>query len=658
MKHKQPQRLPRTVLACAIATLIAAPQTFAQNDATEITKQANAAVLKALPFDDTSSFADAKRGFIAPLLNNGLVKNAQGKVVWDSSKWNFLGDETTPAPDTVNPSLWRQAELLKIAGLFKVTDQIYQVRGQDLANMTFIEGPKGIIIMDTLMTDETAQAAMDLYFEHRPKRPIVAIIVTHSHIDHFGGLGAVQKAATKDVRIVVPEGWVDASVAENIMGGNLQTRRVGYQYGNLIETGPKGMMTTGLGLITPTGFTSFRQPTDIISKDGQTLELAGLNFEFLLAQDTEAPSELLFYIKELRAASMAEDAVQNQHNVYSLRGAKLRDPLVWSKSLKKALVHWRGKMDVEFAPHHWPVWGKEQVEEHQQVQMDLYKYLSDNSMRLANEGYTYIEAAEAIKLPPGLAKHWAARGYYGTTNHNVKAAIVKNFGWFDGNPATLHRQPREVVGPKYVAAMGGADHVIDVAQKAYDQGDYRWVVELLNHVVFSDPKNQKARNLAADAHEQLGYQAEAGTWRNWYLSAAKELRNGVKKLPTANMASPDIIANMDLDLFFDYIGMRLNGPKAAGKQMQFNMTFPDKKTKYRLEVRHGVLQYYKGEAAAKPDTALTMNRTVLDDIMLGRTTLDQAVTDGKIKVDGDPAKFAQFVAMLDKFDPWYDLVTP
>ena len=653
-------KLKRMSLCLVLAIGLGQPVTAAESAkaASETTKAANAAMLKALPFDDQSTFEDAKRGFIAPLPNNGLVKDAKGNVVWDSSKWDFLGDEPSAAPETVNPSLWRQAQLLKISGLFQVTDEIYQVRGVDISNMTFIEGPDGIIIMDPLMTDETAQAAMDLYFQHRPKKDIVAIIVTHSHIDHFGGLGAATKAAVKDVKIVVPEGWVEASVAENIMGGNLQTRRVGYQYGNLLETGPKGMMTTGLGLVTPTGFTSFRQPTDIITEDGQTLKLGGLTFEFLLALDTEAPAEMLYYIKELRAASMAEDAVFNQHNVYSLRGAKLRDPLVWSKSLKKAAVRWRGKIDSLHAPHHWPVWGAEKVEEHLQVQMDLYKYLHDNSVRLANQGYTYVEAAEAIELPPSIGKHWSARGYYGTTNHNVKAAFVKNFGWYDGNPATLHRQPRKTAGPKYVAAMGGADKVVEVARKAFDEGDYRWAVELLSHVVFSDPENQQARNLAADAHEQLGYQSEAGTWRNWYLSAAKELRDGVKKLPTPNMASPDIIANMNLDLFFDYIGMRLNGPKASGKKMAFNVDFPDVKTKYRLEIRNGVLQYYKDEQEEKPDAALTMNRTVLDDIMLGRTTLDQAVTDGKAKIDGDPDKFAEFVAMLDKFDPWYGMVTP
>jgi len=647
-------------LLSASATALA-QKTDSTKPATKATQTANAAVHKALPFTNKQDFEDAHRGFIAPLPDGGKIKNAKGDVIWDLSQWDFLGEEGSSAPDTVNPSLWRQAHLLKISGLFKVTENIYQVRGADLANVTFIEGPDGLIVMDPLMNDETAAVAKALYFEHRPKRPIVAVIISHSHIDHFGGIaGVVSEEDVKNgkIKVIAPEGFTQASVDENILGGNLQSRRVAYQYGALIPRGPQGMMTTGLGLATAAGTTSFIVPTDVITKDGQTMNLAGLDVEFMLAQDTEAPSEMFFYIPKYKALCTAEDAVHNMHNIYSLRGAKLRSPLQWSKALKEALVRWGGEAEVLYAPHHWPIWGNDVVNTYLENQSLAYKYINDQTLRLANHGYTITEVGEAIELPKELAEEWYLRGYYGTLNHNAKATYVKNFGWYDGNPALLHRLPQVEASKRYVQAMGGADAVIKNARKAYEDGDYRWAVEILNHVVFADPENQTARDLEADAMEQMGYQAEAGTWRNWFLTGAKELRHGVKRMPIPNMASPALIDAMPLDMYFDFLAMKLNADKAQGKKYDFKLNFTDTKEKYLLKIKSSVLDYYQDKSASDATASITLSRETLNKIVAGKMKAADAISSGDIEVKGDKDAFMSFLATLDTFDPWYNLIEP
>lgn len=644
-------------LALAIATPLCADAE--SGDATVATKAANEAALKALNFADTQDFEDAKRGFIAPLPNGGVIKNAEGRTVWDLTTWDFVNDG--PAPETVHPSLWRQAQLLKISGLFKVVDGIYQVRGADLANVTFIEGDDGIIVMDPGMNFETAKAALDLYYAHRPKKPVVAVIITHSHIDHFGGVAAVaskEDVASGKVKIVAPEGFAKASIHENVLGGNLQSRRVSYQYGNLVRPGAKGMLTTGLGLTTPTGTVTFHMPTDVITKTGQKMNLAGLEVEFMLAPDTEAPAELFFWIPKYKALSTAEDAVHNMHNLYSLRGAKIRDPLNWALYLREARQRWGSEAEVLYAPHHWPIWGNKHINDYLEKQAAAYQYLHDQTLRLANHGYTMFEVADMIELPPSLAREWHLRGYYGTVNHNVKAAFVKQFGWYSGNPATLHRLPLEEVSKRYVDVMGGADAVLEKAQAYYDVGDYRWVAELVNHVIFADPDNEAARHLQADALEQMGYQAEAGTWRNWFLTGAKELRDGVKELPTPNMASPDIVAAMPLDMYFEYLAMRLNGPKAFGKTLNINLDVTDTQQKYLLTVKDAVLDYTPDVQATDANATLRLDRETLNQIILGQSTLPQEIQAGRAEVNGNVEAIEDLVGMLDSFQLWYNVVTP
>jgi alkyl sulfatase BDS1-like metallo-beta-lactamase superfamily hydrolase len=629
--------------------------------ATEATKEANAAVLDALPFSNKQAFEDSKRGFIAPLENGGLVKNAKDDVVWDLPKFDFLAGDKA-APDTVNPSLWRQAQIMQhFTGLFEVTEGIYQVRGLDLSNITFIEAPEGVIVMDPLISAETAKAGLDLYRKHRGDKPVVAVIFSHSHLDHYGGVMGVishEDIESGKVKIYAPEGFTEAALNESVIGGNRQTRLSGYQYSQLVERSPTGNMTSGLGLDTSKGTVTFAVPTDVITEPVQKENIAGLDFEFMLAPDTEAPAEMFFYIPKYKALSTAEDAVHNQHNVYSLRGAKVRSAYNWGKYLKLADERWGDKAEVLYAPHHWPIWGKERISEHLTKQSAAYKYINDQSIRLANSGYDMIEAAEMLQLPKALQEEWSLRGYYGTTNHNVKAAIDKQFGWYNGNPATLHPLPRVEAAKRYVEYMGGADAILEKAKADFDKGDYRWVMQVLMHVVYADPDNMEARNLMADAAEQLGYQSEAGTWRGWYLSAAKDLREGVKPLPVLGFASPDTVAAMPLELFFDYLSIRLNGPKAEGKTIKMNLDLPDTGDKYLLVVQYGVLQYHKDQQADDADVSLTLDRSALNDIIGGKLKVEQGITNGKIKIDGKPEKFEEFVALLDTFDPWYQVVMP
>jgi alkyl sulfatase BDS1-like metallo-beta-lactamase superfamily hydrolase len=629
--------------------------------ATDATKAANAAVLKALPFNNKQAFEDSKKGFIAPLENNGVVKNAKGDVVWDLTTFDFLaGDQA--APDTVNPSLWRQAQIMQhFTGLFEVTEGVYQVRGLDISNITFIEAPEGVIVMDPLVSAETAKAGLDLYRKHRGDKPVVAVIFSHSHIDHYGGVKGVISQEDIDagkVKIYAPEGFTEAALNENVIGGNRQTRLSGYQYSQLVKPGPTGSVTSGLGLINSRGTITFAVPTNVISEPVQKETISGLDIEFMLAPDTEAPAEMFFYIPEYKALSTAEDAVHTQHNVYSLRGAKVRSAYNWGKYLKLANERWGGEAEVLYAPHHWPIWGKERVSEHLTKQSAAYKYINDQSIRLANTGYDMIEAAEMLQLPEDLRTEWGLRGYYGTTNHNVKAAIDKQFGWYNGNPATLYPLPRTEAARKYVDYMGGADAIVEKAKADFDQGNYRWVMQALMHVVYADPSNMDARNLMADASEQLGYQAEAGTWRGWYMSAAKDLREGVKPMQVAVFASSDTVSAMPLELFFDYLSIRLDGPKAEGKTIKINLDLPDTKDKYLLVVQYGVLQYHKDQQAKDADASLTMSRETLNEIIAGKLKVEQGITKGTIKMKGDSKKFEEFVSLLDTFDPWYQVVMP
>jgi len=631
----------------------------AQKDAAPATKQANDALYQQLPFDNKSDFEDAHKGFIAAL-PDAVIKGESGNVIWDPKQYAFI-KEGEKAPDTVNPSLWRQSQLINISGLFEVTPGIYQIRNLDLSNMTIIEGKEGVTVVDPLVSAETAKVGMDLYFKNRGKKPVVAVIYTHSHVDHYGGVrGVVDEADVKSgkVKIYAPAGFMESAVSENIMAGNVMSRRASYMYGNLLKADAKGQVGAGLGTTTSAGTVTLIAPTDYVTKTGEKRVIDGLTYDFMMAPGSEAPAEMLWFIEEKKVIQTAEDVTHTLHNTYSLRGAKIREPLPWSKYINDAISRWGDKADVLMAQHHWPTWGNENVNKLLKSQRDLYRYINDQTLRMANEGLTRDEIAAQFKLPPSLATMWANRGYYGSVSHDVKATYVLYLGWFDGNPATLDELPPEDAAKKYVEYMGGADSILQKAKTDYDKGDYRWVAQVVSKVVFADPENKAARNLEADALEQLGYQAESGPWRNFYLTGAQELRNGVKQLPTPNTASPDTVRAMTPEMFFDYLALHINGEKAANAKAVLNVDFGGDGGKYKLELENGVLNHTANSEAQNADATLTLSRETLNKVILKEETLKQAQDKGEVKITGNADKVSELLGYMDKFDFWFNMVTP
>ncbi len=613
------------------------------------------------PFANQQDFEDARQGFIAPLPDDGVIRNQEGKPVWDLSGLSFIKEDAA-APETVNPSLWRQSQLLMYSGLFQVADRVYQVRGADASNISFIESDIGIIVVDPLISAECARAALNLYYQHRPGKPVVAVIYTHRHLDHYGGVkGVISEDDVKagKVKIIAPEGFLKAALDENVMAGTAMSRRAGYMYGVFLPPGPQGKVTMGLGLTISTGTVTLIPPTDVITQTGQEMVLDGLKFVFQLAPDTEAPAEMHFYLPQLKLLCPAENCCHNLHNLYTLRGAKTRDALAWSKALDETLERWGNESEVMLNVHHWPIWGRERLVDRLKKQRDMYRYLHDQTLRLANQGYTMTEIAEMIRLPESLEKEWYCRGYYGSVNHNVKGVYVKYLGWFDGNPANLHPLPPEEASKRYVEFMDGADAVIKKAQEYYDKAEYRWVAEVVNHVVFADPNNPAAKELQAKALEQLGYQAESGPWRNFYLTGAQELRHGIAKGDTGTTASPDTIRAMPLGLFFDYLGVRLNGPKAEGKTITLNWNFTDTKEQYVLALENSALNNTANKQAKEADASVTLTRAAFGEAIMGGQPKFQAkIAAGDIKIEGQKEKLGELLSLMDNFDPWFNIVTP
>ncbi|MET6596348.1 alkyl sulfatase dimerization domain-containing protein [Citrobacter portucalensis] len=628
-------------------------------DATAQTKSANDALYGQLPFSDKTDFMNAHKGFIAPLPSE-LIKGKQGNVVWDPQQYAFI-KEGEKAPDTVNPSLWRQSQLINIGGLFQVTDGVYQIRNLDLSNMTIMEGKEGITVIDPLVSAETAKVGMDLYYKNRGKRPVVAVIYTHSHVDHYGGVrGVIDEADVKSgkVKVYAPAGFMKEAVSENIMAGNAMSRRASYMYGNLLKPDAKGQVGAGLGTTTSAGTVTLIEPTNYITHTGQKEVIDGLTYDFMMAPGSEAPSEMLWYVEEKGMIEAAEDVTHTLHNTYSLRGAKIRDPLAWSKYINDVIGRWGGKANIIIAQHHWPTWGNENVVKLMKSQRDMYRYINDQTLRMANQGLTRDEIAANFKLPSGLEKSWASRGYYGSVSHDVKATYVFYLGWFNGNPATLNELPPVDAAKKYVDYMGGADAIMQKAKTDYAQGNYRWVAQVTNNIVFADPSNKEARNLEADALEQMGYQAESGPWRNFYLTGAQELRNGVVKGATPNTASPDTVKAMSPEMFFDYLAVHINGEKAANAQAVFNVDLGADGGKYKLELENGVLNHSADTQASNADASITLNRATLNKIILKEESLKQAEEKGDVQISGNHAKLDEFLGYLDSFDFWFNMVTP
>ena len=617
----------------------------AGGDVTATTRQANDAVAKAYDLADARTFEDAKRGFIAA--PKGQVKNAAGEVIWDFDSFAFVQGK---APPTVNPSLWRQALLNNQIGLFKVSDGIYQLRGFDLANISLIEGKTGWIVVDTLTSRETAEAAMRFVRQQLGDKPVSALIFTHSHVDHFGGaLGVIpaEEVLRRKIPIVAPEGFMEEATSENLLAGTAMGRRSQYMYGSLLERSAKGLVDDGLGKAVAYGSVGILQPNVIVDKTPQEMTLDGVRFVFQNAPGSEAPAELTFYLPEKKAYCGAEVMSHTMHNLYTLRGAKVRDALKWSGYIDQTLAS-AGEAEVFFGQHHWPVWGRERIREFMGNQRDVFRYTHDQTLRMLNAGLTGSEIAEQIKLPKSLDDFLNVHGYYGTLRHNAKAVYQFYMGWFDANPANLDPYPPQEAGKRYVELAGGMDKLIAAAQTAYDKGDYRWSAELLSRAVFADPKQKDARKLLALSYDQLGYMSESAPWRNFYLTGAYELRNGVPAKGVSPAMLLDMLAHTPIERFLEAMAANLNGPAAENANFKINLVFPDLKESHVLWIEHAVLHHKRAEPEADANATLTLTKPLFLKMVAGTAGVKDTLMSDDLKVDGSKIDLVRFFALIDK----------
>ncbi|WP_329113716.1 alkyl/aryl-sulfatase [Streptomyces sp. NBC_01465] len=627
--------------------------------ATPATATANREALSRYDMDDRQDFADSDRGFIAAFPDK--LYSADGRVIFDASRYDYISDDA-PAPDTVNPSLWRQSQLIRKGGLYKVVDGVYQVRNNDIANLTVIEGDSGLVVVDCSASVEAATQGMAMIREHISDKPVAAVIYTHTHVDHYGGVKgvvSVEDVASGKVPIIAP-GTVASfdkhAIGENVIAGNAMSRRAGYAFNSLLDHKATGCVTCGIGIGTVPGATiSYISPTDGITETGTKRDLGGLEFEFLYAPDTEAPEEMHIWTPQLGALTCAENANHSLHNIQTLRGARTRDARNFARYLDETLERWGDDVQVHYGPHTWPVWENGAVTAFLESQRDTYKYIHDQALRLANKGYTPLEAAEVIELPEELGRKWFNRGYHGTLHHDVRAVFTKELGMWDGDPVSLHPHPPVEAARRFVDLIG-AEKIIAEGQRAFDAADYRWAAQILHALVFAQPENEAARNLQADAYEQMGYQAEGPQWRGVFLTAAKELREGVQPAAFAT-ASPDTILAMPVDILFDFAAVHLIGDKAAEADLRIDFRFTETDETWTMWVRRGVLNARRGASA---DTTLTVtgSKAALVGVLLKPASAGQLAEAGKIKLDGDDGALRTLAGLLDEFDPDFNIVTP
>jgi alkyl sulfatase BDS1-like metallo-beta-lactamase superfamily hydrolase len=596
--------------------------------------------------DIPTDFDDAARGLIGRL-DPAVVVSDSGRVVWDNDAYELLADD---CPETAHPGLWRQGQLVAQQGLYEVTEGIYQVRGLDLSNMTLVEGDQGVIVIDPLISKETAAAALGLYRRHRGERPVTGLIYTHAHVDHFGGAHGV---AADGIPIIAPHGFMESAVSENVYAGVAMSRRALFMYGSALDKSPTGQIGCGLGMTTSTGAIGLIPPTLTVTHTGQEEVVDGVRIQFQLTPGTECPAEMNFLFPDRRALCLAENATHNLHKLGTLRGAVVRDARVWATYLDEAIDLFSQQCDVAFASHHWPTWGGDRVVAYLSLQRDLYAYLHDQTLRLINQGHTGIEAAEMMTMPPALDRAWHTHGYYGSVSHNVKAIYQRYLGWFDGNPATLWQHPPEASSQRYVECMGGAEAVEAKAREYHQAGDLRFAAELLNLAVFADPGRTETKQLLAEVYEQLGYGAENGTWRNFYLMGAHELRHGVvagERLGT----SKELLGALSIEQLFDAIAIRVNGPRAWDEAVVVDWEFTDLVETHRMTLRHGVLTHrLTGGGRVDDEAELTL---ILTKEHMA-TLLGGEGFDG-IDHRGDLAAIGRLLAVLDRPDPDFAIVTP
>ena len=623
------------------------------------TSSSNQKLEKNLPQDDGSDLEAAMRGFIGTREDpQTQISNHQREVIWDLEEYAFVQEA---APDSANPSLWRQASLNNIHGLFKVTERVYQVRGFDLANMTIIQGRNGWIIVDPLTAEETAAAALALAREHLGNAPVVAVILTHSHIDHFAGIwGVISREDYKNgkVRVIAPEGFMEEATSENVIAGIAMARRASFMYGRRLPRNSRGHIDSGLGKTPAYGTMGIVEPTEIIDGTGQRLDIDGLEFVFQNAPNSEAPAELTFAIPELAAYCGAEVATRTLHNLYTLRGAKVRDALKWSGYIDE-MITLSADSNVYFASHHWPIWERENIVSYLELHRDTYKFIHDQTVRLFNNGFTSREIAEQLQLPPALAKAYSNRGYYGTVKHNSKAVYQAYLGWYDANPANLDPLPPEKVGARYVDLAGGAQALLEKARVALDAGDYRWTAELLSHLVFAQPDNRAAKNLLAEAYDQMGYQAESGPWRDVYLSAAYELRHGAPQEPLLEMSTLlGILQQTPVEKFFQTMSVRLDAEKARGVERRVAIVFTDLDESYLLTVKNSVMHFQRDGDMATADATLRITRSLFTRMLVGDLGLRETLTSDALELEGSVVQLLRFFALFETPDTEFNIVTP
>jgi len=626
--------------------------------ASSVTSARNAQTLAHMNLDDAGDFERATRGLVATR-EHDQIQNAAGRVVWDTGDHDFVRD-VEQSPESVNPSLWRQARLNCVHGLFEVVPGVWQARGYDLSNITFVAGDTGWLVIDPLTAAETAAAALELANKHLGRREVRSIIYTHSHVDHFGGvLGVTDAAAVQrgDVSIIAPAGFMKEAVSENVVAGPAMIRRASYMYGGLLPRNERGHVDAGLGKATPRGTVGLIPPTVEVGVTGTELVVDGIRIVFQYTPDAEAPAEMNFHFPDMALLCMAENCTHNMHNLYTPRGAQVRDALSWSKYINEAIELFASETDTVFASHHWPRWGSADCRQFLETQRDLYRWLHDQTMRLANHGLTATEIAEELTLPAEFSGESHVREYYGTVSHNAKAVYQRYLGWFDANPANLDPPVPVESARRYVEYMGGSAAVLDRARVDYEAGHYRWVAQVVNHVVFAEPDNEQARLLQADVLEQLGYQAESGPWRNFYLTGAQELRHGTPNLgPAAVGGFADVLS---VEQVFDAIGVRLNADKIGDVAFSINWFFTDTDERHVLGVSRRAVHHRPDTVDLNAGLSITLTRSVLASLLTGgAAAFGAAVDSGELTLDGDTGMLVTLFGALDTFQRGFPIVTP
>ena len=643
-----PSPYSRLALLAAAAVLAACSKTQGvggeSSDASASTRAAQAPFVQAIAQAGTQDFEDAKRGLIAR--PSGKILSADGSVLRDFDAYGFLD---AAAPDTVNPSLWRHAQLNAHIGLFKVMDGVYQLRGFDIANITLIEGKSGWIVVDALTSRESATAAMAFAEQHLGKKPISGLILTHAHADHFGGaLGVIsaQEASARKVPIVAPAGFIEEATSENVLVGAAMGRRSVYQFGRDLPRSAQGNVDTGLGKDVVYGSLGILLPTWLIYQANQPMQIDGVDFVFHNVPNAECPAELSFSIPSKKLYDGAENLSQTMHNLLPIRGAKVRDALRWATYMEQALEQTR-EAEVYIASHHWPIWGNARIQAFITKHRDVYKYTHDQTVRLMNAGLTPNEIADRVQLPASLAEFMAVRGHYGDLRHNVKAVYQFYLGFYDGNPAHLNPLAPADAGKRYLDLLGGADKVVAAAQQAFDKGDMRWAAELLNHVVMAEPSNQAAKALLAKIYEQMGYMAESATWRNAYLTGAQELRQGPPAKGVSKAAAIDLLLQTPVERFLEAMAASLDGPAADGKNYRINLVLSDQKESYALWIDNAVLHFKRGQHP-QADATLTLTKPLFVKMIAGTAGVKDTLLGDDLKVTGSKVDLVRFFGLIDK----------